>query len=76
MRFSARVFSSRRSSAARHASANGSARRAAVPFIGLDSTVRSRSTRRNRSGEELSTDTSPSRRSAANGAGLRARSDR
>ena len=76
MRFSARVFSSRRSSAARQASSNGSASRAAVPFIGRDSTCRSRSTRRNRSGEELSTDSSPSRSSAANGAGLRARSAR
>ena len=76
IRFSARVFLSRRSSAARQASSNGSATRAAVPFIGRDSTTPSLSTRRKRSGEELSTDCSPSRSSAAKGAGFRALSAR
>ena len=76
IRFSARDLSSARSASARYASSAGWAARGAVPLIGFDSTIRSRSTRRKRSGEELSTETSPRRSSAACGAGLRARSAR
>src|ERR671936_731740 len=45
MRFSARDFSSARSAAARYASSKGWATLAAVPLMGLDSTMRSRLTR-------------------------------
>ena len=47
-----------------------------MPLIGRACTRRSRSTDRKRSGEELSTASSPSFRYAANGAGLRRRSRR
>src|SRR5918998_1360359 len=75
MRFSARDLSSSRNAAARYASSAGGAARGAVPLIGFDSTVRARSTRRKRPGEELSTDTSPRRGGDASRVGEREQVD-
>ena len=58
------------SSAFSAASSAGSVERFVVPLIGRASTRRSLSTERKRSGEELTTATSPSLRKAAKGAGL------
>jgi hypothetical protein len=76
IRFSARSFSLAASSARRQWSRVASRPRGLVPLIGLDSATPSGVTDRNRSGEQLSTDSSAKRSKAPYGTGFAALSDR
>ena len=73
IKFSDRDFSSLRSQSVSLASSVAESPRAQVPLMGFDQTVRSGSTRRNLSGDELRIARSPKRTYAACGAGLSAR---
>src|SRR5438094_315121 len=71
--FSALSLSLSASARASAASCSGPTLRGRVPLMGRVSTRRPASTHRKRSGDELTTTTSPNARYAANGAGLRCR---